>query len=314
MLASGVDDDQLRLLFTCCHPALAQPAQVALTLRLLGGLQTAQIARGFLVSESTMAQRLVRAKAKIRDAHIPYRVPDAGELPERLPQVLATVYLIYNEGYLATGGDAAERVELRAEAIRLARLLVALMPDEPEALGLLALLVLTESRSTARWSAAGEFVRLDQQDRTRWNAPLIAEGHTLVRACLRRNAPGPYQVQAAIAAVHSDADTASATDWRQVVMLYDQLYLLSPSPVVALNRAIAVSEVDGAAVALDLVDGLQLVDYYLWHATRGDLLERLGDPVAARSAFETASSFTDNPAERALLAARLGGLPSAPCG
>ena len=314
MLASGVEDDRLRLLFTCCHPALARPAQVALTLRLLGGLQTPQIARSFLVSEATMAQRLVRAKGKIRDAHIPYRVPDASELPERMPQVLATLYLIYNEGYLATGGDADDRIELRAEAIRLARLLVELMPDEPEALGLLALLLLTESRADARWTPDGDFVRLDEQDRSRWDSRLIAEGRALVRTCLRRNAPGPYQVQAAIAAVHSDAETASATDWRQVVLLYDQLYALSPSPVVALNRAIAVAEVDGPAVALPLVDDLRLDGYYLWHATRGDLLERLGEAEPARTAFTQAASLTDNPAERQLLAERISDIPGEPQG
>lgn len=312
IIDSGIRDDRLRLIFTCCHPSLARPAQVALTLRLLGGLQTAQIARGFLVSETTMAQRLVRAKSKIRDAHIPYRVPDAGELPERLPQVLATVYLIYNEGYLATDGGSADRLELRAEAIRLARLLVELMPDEPEAVGLLALLLLTESRTRARWSPEGDFVRLDDQDRSRWDSRLIAEGQALVRSCLRRNAPGPYQVQAAIAAVHSDAATASDTDWRQIVMLYDQLCALDPSPVVALNRAIAVAEIDGPAVALPLVEELQLDDYYLWHVTRGDLLERLGEGGSARRAFEQAASRTDNPAERALLQERIAALSYPP--
>lgn len=314
MFDSGIHDDRLRLLFTCCHPALARPAQVALTLRLLGGLQTAQIAHGFLVSEATMAQRLVRAKAKIGDAHIPYRVPDAGELPERLPQVLATVYLILNEGYLATGGDTADRVELRVEAIRLARLLVELMPDEPEAVGLLALLLLTESRAQARWTPDGDFIRLDEQDRTMWDAALIAEGHALVRACLRRNAPGPYQVQAAIAAVHSDAATPSETDWRQIVMLYDQLSALDASPVVALNRAIAVAEVDGPAAALPLVDALEMRDYYLWHATRGDLLERTAEPERARDAFEQAASLTDNPAERAVLNERIAALLHSPLG
>lgn len=302
--AGGVVDDQLRLIFTCCHPALAVQSQVALTLRLVAGLQTPQIARAFLVSETTMQQRLVRAKSKIRDAHIPYRVPSESELPERVRPVLAVVYLVYNEGYLATGGDAVDREDLRAEALRLARLLVELMPDEPEAAGLLALLLFTESRGRARRTADGAWVRLPDHDRGLWDRTLIEEAQEIVRACLRRNQPGPYQVQAAIAAVHSEATSAVDVDWPQVVQLYDHLYALTPTPVVALNRAIALAEVQGPETALRLVDELHLDTYHLWHAARGDLLERLGDRDGARVAFEGAVALTDNPAERNLLLQR----------
>jgi RNA polymerase sigma-70 factor (ECF subfamily) len=285
-----VRDERLRLIFTCCHPALAPQAQVALTLRLLGGLTTARIARAFLVPEPTMAQRLVRAKAKIRDARIPYRVPRDADLPDRLKGVLAVVYLIFNEGY---GGTA----DLCAEAVRLGRLLAELMPDEPEVTGLLALMLLVESRRAARTGDDGELVPLSEQDPGRWDRALIVEGQSLVRRCLRRNQPGPYQIQAAIQAVHSDAPT----DWRQVHRLYDQLMAVAPSPVVALNRAVAVAETDGPAQALALVDALDLDDYHVLHAVRADLLRRLGRDAEAADAYAKAAELTGNPAERTYL-------------
>jgi RNA polymerase sigma-70 factor (ECF subfamily) len=292
-----VQDDRLRLIFTCCHPALALQARVALTLRLLGGLSTAQIARAFLVPEPTLAQRLVRAKAKIRDAGIPYRVPRDADLPERLGGVLAVVYLIFNEGYT---GDPA----LCAEALRLGRLLAALMPDEPEVTGLLALMLLTESRRPARQGADGVLVPLPEQDRTLWDRELIAEGQELVRRCLRRNRPGPYQVQAAVNAVHSDAPSAEDTDWDQILRLYDQLMAVAPSPVVALNRAVALAEVQGPTRALDLVDSLDLGRYHVLHAVRADLLRRLGRTAEAAAEYGRAAELAGSEAERAYLERR----------
>ncbi|RSO03174.1 RNA polymerase subunit sigma-24 [Streptomyces sp. WAC 05379] len=292
-----VRDERLRLVFTCCHPALAVQARVALTLRLLGGLTTAQIARAFLVPEPTMAQRLVRAKAKIRNAGIPYRVPRDADLPDRLTGVLAVVYLIFNQGY---EGEAA----LCAEAVRLGRLLAELMPDEPEVTGLLALMLLVESRRGARQDEHGELVPLPEQDRGLWDRDLIAEGQSLVRRCLRLGRPGPYQIQAAIQAVHSDAPSGRDTDWGQIRQLYDQLMAVAPSPVVALNRAVAVAETEGPARALGLVDALDLDGYHVLHAVRADLLRRLGRDTEAVREYERAVELSENPAERAYLERR----------
>jgi RNA polymerase sigma factor (sigma-70 family) len=295
-----VKDDQLRLIFTCCHPALAPDARTALTLRLLGGLEVPEIARAYLVPETTVAQRIVRAKKKIRDAGIPYRVPGEEELPDRLPPVLTVLYLMFNEGYAATTGSLI-RPDLCAESIRLARQLAELMPDEPEVLGLLALLLLTEARRPARVDPAGRLVLLPDQDRSRWSRELIAEGHDLVRRCLRRNQPGPYQIQAAINAVHTDG---AATDWTQVLALYDQLLSLVPTPVVALNRAVAVAEVHGPAMALATLEGLELPGYHLLPATRADLLVRLGRDAQAAAAYDEAIALAGNDTERAFLQAR----------
>ena len=318
-----VEDERLRLLFTCCHPALAPEARVALTLRLLGGLTVAEIAQAFLVPETTMAQRITRAKKKIAAAKVPYRVPEAADLPERLGGVLAVLFLIFNEGYLATGDGEPVRAELTGEAIRLTRVLQQLLPEEPEAAGLLGLLLLTEARRESR-VRNGQLVPLGEQDRAGWDRALIGEGHDLVRACLAidrqrssgwnqgRSAtfvpPGRYQILAAINAVHTDAPTASDTDWSQVVALYDQLIRLDPSPIVALNRAVAVAEMDGPKVALALVDRLPLTGYHAWHVARADLLRRLGRTVEAKESYDAAIAATQNSAERSYLSRKRGEL------
>jgi RNA polymerase sigma-70 factor (ECF subfamily) len=302
-----VEDDRLRLLFTCCHPALAPEARIALTLRLLGGLTVPEIAQAFLVPETTMAQRITRAKKKIAAAKVPYRVPEATDLPERLGGVLAVLFLVFNEGYLATGDGDPVRDELTGEAIRLTRILRQLLPDEPEVAGLLGLLLLTEARREAR-VRNGQLVPLAEQDRAGWDHALITEGHGLVRECLAINRPGRYQILAAINAVHTDAPTASDTDWSQVVALYDQLTRIDPSPIVALNRAVAVAELDGPEVGLTLVDRLPLDGYHAWHVARADMLRRLGRTTEAKEAYDAAIAATQNSAERAYLSRKRGEL------
>jgi RNA polymerase sigma-70 factor, ECF subfamily len=303
-----VADDQLRLMFLCCHPSLAADTQVALTLLLVGGLKTREIAHAFLVPEPTMAQRIVRAKRKLRDNRAPYRVPRSAELPDRLHAVLATVYLIYTEGHTATTGDHLNRSDLAHEAIRLARLIADLMPDEPEATGLLALLLLTEARAPARTATDGAFIRLADQDRTLWDSALIAEGHDLVKACLRYQQAGPFQLQAAIAGVHAAAADTERTDWSQIVTLYDHLHALRPNAVVALNRAVAIAELHGPVrglEALDSLDAASLHSYQPYHAARADLLARAGDGPAAINAYRRAIELSGNAAERRFLEQRL---------
>ncbi|MCL3819532.1 RNA polymerase sigma factor [Aeromicrobium wangtongii] len=306
--AGLVGDDRLRLIFTCCHPALPAEARVALTLRLLGGLTVEEIARGFLVPETTMARRITRAKAKIKAANIPFRIPDSGDVTDRLGAVLAVIHLVFNEGYLAGAGDDPIRSDLTEEAIRLGRLMRSQLPDEGEVAGLMALMLLTDARRSARVSG-GELVTLDEQDRGAWDRAFITQGHALVRECLARVAgggpqPGIYQIMAAINAVHTDALDARDTDWRQIGQLYDQLYAVSPTPIVAMNRAIAVAELDGPEVALSAVDSLELEGYHAWHATRADLLRRLGRGAEAGNAYDAAIAATENTAERAYLTRR----------
>lgn len=306
-----IEDDRLRLIFTCCHPALPPDAQVALTLREVCGLTTEEIAAAFLTGAPTLAQRIVRAKNKIRDAKIPYSVPEPSELPERLDSVLRVVYLVFNEGYSASAGEAVTRHDLSGEAIRLARLLVELLP-QPEAMGLLALMLLHESRRTARTTASGDLVLLEEQDRTRWNRQLIAEGVALVERALPMARPGPYCLQAAISAVHAEAPDARTTDWNEIVGLYDLLYELEPSPVVELNRAVALAMRDGAQAGLSIIDSLlergELAQYRLAHAARADLCRRLGRDSDARVSYERALTFTQQAPERRFIERRLAAL------
>lgn len=302
-----VPDDQLRLMFLCCHPALSPDAQIALTLRLLGGLETPEIARAFVVPEATVAQRIVRAKRKLRDNHAAFQIPDAAELPDRLVVVLHAINLIFTEGHRATVGDGLVRTDLCDEAIRLGRVLVDLMPDEPEALGLLALMLLTDARRPARTAPDGSLVRLVDQDRSLWDRELIGEGHALVRTCLRRDRPGPFQIHAAIAAVHADASTAEATDWSQIVALYDQLLVHRPDAVVAINRAVAVAELrgpDAGLAALSAIDSTAVESYQPFHAVRADLLRRAGSRAEAIAAYDRAIALTTNPVEARFLERR----------
>jgi RNA polymerase sigma-70 factor (ECF subfamily) len=299
-----VADDQLRLMFLCAHPALVADARVALILRLVTGLDTYQIATAFVVAESTMAQRIVRAKRKLHDNHASYRIPPPSELPDRLHTVLAAIYLIYTEGHTATSGPSLTRIDLSTEATRLGRTIVELMPDEPEAIGLLALMLLTESRRPARLSLDGTLVRLADQDRSLWDPTLVAEGHHLVRLCLRRNQPGPFQIQAAIAAVHADAAIYETTDWSQIIALYDQLYTLRPHPVVALNRSVAIAQLHGpdeGLAALANIEAAVLQNYQPYHAAHADLLARTGRHHEAQAAYDRALELTTNPVERAFL-------------
>lgn len=306
----AIEDDRLRLLFTCCHPALAPEARIALTLRMVGGLTVPEIANAFLVQETTMGQRITRAKTKIKAAHIPYRVPEAADLPERVSGVLAVLFLVFNEGYLSSGDhENPVRGDLTLEAIRLTRLVRALLPDDGEVAGLLALMLLIEARRTARISATGELVRLDEQDRGSWDLALIAEGHALVRERLEVVAnggprPGRYQILAAINAVHTSVRDARDTDWSQIVALYDQMIRVDASPIVRLNRAIAVAELDGPEVALAEIDRLGLDGYHAFHATRADLLRRLGRSGESRAAYDRAIELAENAAEVALLTRR----------